>query len=603
MVGVSTRFALALLALPLLCALTSASSPNGSHSIDSKVAPGASISYKQTSICETTPGVRGFSGYVHLPSSLTSSFGGLAEYNASIFFWYFESRNNPKTSPLSLYLGGGPGATSMTGVTNENGPCTVNPNSNSTTLNPWSWNNNVNMLYIDQPVQVGFSYDELVPSILDLLTGKIKANNGSQTSNTTTVAGILPSQNPQAAVNTTTNSAKMLWQFAQVWLQEFPEYETSDDRISIWANSYGGHWGPGSMAHFQTQNSKIQNGTLDGIRAKHLNLDTLGLTNACIDSRIEAPFYPEMAFNNTYGFQAIPENIYQEARNNMTKKGGCMDLLDQCRALGKVSDPDNVGNNDTVNAACGLATGYCFEFVQGAYTAVSGRSAFDMSRNPISSVPHEYITGFLNQEWVQQDLGVPLNFSAGAPHIVNTFFGVTGDPFKVTIESINQVAQGGVKVALVFGDRDYRCNWLGGEAISLAMTYSSAPSFRAAGYESITTNSTYAGGVVRQHNKVSFSRVFEAGHAVGAFQPETVSKIFDRAMLNKDVATGSKCTAGNKSYSSTGPASSFGIKNVLPPMPENECYMWDTVFTCTPEEIQAFANGTAGFEDFVLVSK
>jgi hypothetical protein len=41
---------------------------------------------------------------------------------------------------------------------------------------------------------------------------------------------------------------------------------------------------------------------------------------------------------------------------------------------------------------------------------------------------------------------------------VNTFFGVTGDPLKVTIDTINYVAASGIKVALVYGDRDYRCN-------------------------------------------------------------------------------------------------------------------------------------------------
>ncbi|KAK0617470.1 Alpha/Beta hydrolase protein [Immersiella caudata] len=43
----------------------------------------------------------------------------------------------------------------------ENGPCFVTPDSNSTVLNPWRWNNEVNMLYIDQPTQVGFSFDTL----------------------------------------------------------------------------------------------------------------------------------------------------------------------------------------------------------------------------------------------------------------------------------------------------------------------------------------------------------------------------------------------------------------------------------------------------------
>jgi hypothetical protein len=188
-------------------------------------------------LCETTPGVRSFSGYVHLPSSLLKGFGGAVEYNASVFFWYFESRKDHRNAPLSLYLGGGPGTTSLLGVTNENGPCYVNADSNSTRLNPWSWNNNVNMLYIDQPVHVGFSYDELVPVVSDMLTGAITPSNGSATSNATSFAGVLPSQKPESAPNTTTNAAKILWQFTQIWLQEFPEHQTSDDRVSIWGNS------------------------------------------------------------------------------------------------------------------------------------------------------------------------------------------------------------------------------------------------------------------------------------------------------------------------------------------------------------------------------
>lgn len=154
-----------------------------------------------------------------------------------MFFWYFESRNDPQNAPLSIYLGGGPGTTSLMGVVSENGPCYINRDSNSTRLNPWSWNNNVSMLYIDQPVKVGFSYDVLIPSVLDLLTGTATPMNGSETSNATSVVGVLPSQDPGSAANTTMNAARILWKFTQIWLQEFPEHESSDDRISIWGNS------------------------------------------------------------------------------------------------------------------------------------------------------------------------------------------------------------------------------------------------------------------------------------------------------------------------------------------------------------------------------
>jgi len=130
------------------------------------------------------------------------------------------------------------------------------------------------------------------------------------------------------------------------------------------------------MAHFESQNRKVSNGTtnhtVDGLHAKRINLDTLGLTNACVDSQIEAQFYPHFAFNNTYGLQTITEELYLDSLNNLTKSGGCYDLINECRTLGTASDSEQTGRNETVNAACALASTYCFASVQGAYVATSG---------------------------------------------------------------------------------------------------------------------------------------------------------------------------------------------------------------------------------------
>jgi hypothetical protein len=120
----------------------------------------------------------------------------------------------------------------------------VNSDSNSTTLNPWSFNNRVNMLYIDQPVQVGFSYDTLVNATFSLtgisngMTGFVTPNG---TANETEIPGTFPSQSLQGTSNTTRNAARVLWHFMQVWLQEFPEYHTSDERVSVWGNSVSKH--------------------------------------------------------------------------------------------------------------------------------------------------------------------------------------------------------------------------------------------------------------------------------------------------------------------------------------------------------------------------
>jgi len=111
----------------------------------------------------------------------------------------------------------------MISVGSENGPCSINKDSNSTTLNPWSWNNEVNMLYIDQPVQTGFSYDVLTNGTLDQISTNISLadfSTGTPESNNTILVGNFASQDLNSTVNTTISGAHALWHFAQAWLQE-----------------------------------------------------------------------------------------------------------------------------------------------------------------------------------------------------------------------------------------------------------------------------------------------------------------------------------------------------------------------------------------------
>lgn len=94
------------------------------------------------------------------------------------YFLYFEARHNPSTAPLALYFAGGAGESSTyAALASESGPCYVNYDGTDTINNPWSFNERVNMLYIDQPVQVGFSYDKLVNATFDLESGLITPLN------------------------------------------------------------------------------------------------------------------------------------------------------------------------------------------------------------------------------------------------------------------------------------------------------------------------------------------------------------------------------------------------------------------------------------------
>jgi hypothetical protein len=176
----------------------------------------------KVNVCETTPGVKSYSGYVHIPPNPEEG----RSYPINTFFWFFEARKDPENAPLSLWLQGGPGAPSIPAALGENGPCRVGRDSNSTILNPWSWNNEVNMLYLDQPVQVGFSYDSLINGTIEesaspFLVTPFNATLGSPELNITHLAGVFPTQKVSNTANTTSTAALAAWHFMQIWIHEY----------------------------------------------------------------------------------------------------------------------------------------------------------------------------------------------------------------------------------------------------------------------------------------------------------------------------------------------------------------------------------------------
>jgi carboxypeptidase C (cathepsin A) len=87
-----------------------------------------------------------YSGYVDIPST-----------TKQLHYLLAESANDPTTDPLIVWFNGGPGCSSLIGFTTENGPYTFSVH-HDPEVNQYSWNQEANVLYLEQPAGVGFSY-------------------------------------------------------------------------------------------------------------------------------------------------------------------------------------------------------------------------------------------------------------------------------------------------------------------------------------------------------------------------------------------------------------------------------------------------------------
>ncbi|XP_022937329.1 serine carboxypeptidase-like 13 [Cucurbita moschata] len=104
----------------------------------------------------------GFPG--RLPFELETGYVGVGELEEVQLFYYFvKSEGNPRTDPLLFWLTGGPGCSAFTGLAFEIGPINFKLELYNGSLpqlfwNPYSWTKKSSILFVDLPVETGFSY-------------------------------------------------------------------------------------------------------------------------------------------------------------------------------------------------------------------------------------------------------------------------------------------------------------------------------------------------------------------------------------------------------------------------------------------------------------
>merc|ERR1719410_2204435 len=83
-----------------------------------------------------------------------------ATANGSVFYWFVQSMAEKKdtSTPLLIWLNGGPGASSLTGLLAENGPFRIKTGGKELEFFEYTWAKYYHMLFVDNPIDTGFSF-------------------------------------------------------------------------------------------------------------------------------------------------------------------------------------------------------------------------------------------------------------------------------------------------------------------------------------------------------------------------------------------------------------------------------------------------------------
>lgn len=413
---------------------------------------------------------KSISGYMDIKGSKYDEKG-----DKHLFFWMFEKRPTDDEEvveddeiPFVVWLTGGPGCSSTLALLTENGPCSVNTDGASTSVNPYSWNEAAHVLWLDQPAGVGFSYGEDNDKNEDMV-------------------------------------AEDAYYFLQAFFQTYPQYARKDPFLYIVGESYGGHYAP-AIAHrvWQGNTAFQQDGT-----TVQLPLGGLGIGNGLTNPEIQYAYYPDMVYNNSHGIKVVDESTYEAMKTVVPK---CQALIHQC----------NAGDSTLDAFACQTAFVVCNMGLTSPYQ-MTGLNPYDIRKKcevPPLCYDFSHVNKWLNADSTMQALGVDTN------HVhrwESCNFGINGKfhsdwmhDFSPFVKDLLDKAN--VPVLIYAGDVDFICNYLGNQAWTLQMPWTGQDGFQKA------TPADWKGqGLARVNpddKKLTFLQVYDAGHMVPADQPK-----------------------------------------------------------------------------------
>lgn len=418
-----------------------------------------------------------FSGYIPVGKS------------KQIHYWFVESMNDPSTDPLTFWTNGGPGCSGLIGFLTEQGPFKPNKDMNLE-LNPYAWNKVSNMVFIEIPAGVGFSYSD---DTSDYKTGDDQ-------------------------------TAEDNYHMIQGFLEKFPEYKKND--LYITSESYGGHYMPTLAKYIVDENSKNS-----GNNENNINLKGFAVGNPYTNFYTGVP----SGLATYWGHQLISKPTWDKYSST------CLTLrkyfhLEECETLmlkmyaerGKDINPYAL-DYPVCTADKKLANGRAQRTWFMDYLTKEYSSNFkDIMKTDITTYEpceDDYANSYLNLPEVKEAIHVHKDIEwEECSHTVNYSI---KDKESSMVDHYNYLIDGdyNLNILVYSGDDDSVCSTEGTQSWIWDLGYET--SLR--NWETYTYNKQIAGYFTAWKNtKLGFLTIRGAGHEVPTYKPDIALDMFTK---------------------------------------------------------------------------
>ncbi|XBJ24761.1 hypothetical protein VPH35_002563 [Triticum aestivum] len=403
----------------------------------------------------------------------------------ALFYWFFEAMEKPDDKPLVLWLNGGPGCSSVGfGQAQELGPFLVKKDVPELELNPYAWNQAANLLFLDSPAGVGFSY-------------------------TNTSFEIDPPGD-----NSTAHGS---YAFLVRWFQRFPQHKMKEFYIA--GESYAGHYIPQLANLIVDENKKAS-------RENYINFKGILIGNAYMDGDtdlqgiVDSSWHHAIISDTLYATYLRPCNFSAEVLSRE-----CEVALGQFNVLHDLIDIYSLYAPNCERGYPDFNTSFSPQI--GPTT-----SRFDLLRIPMGYDPctQTYATEYLNREDVQRALhanttGVSYPYSLCRDSI-NVLW---HDSDKTVLPIVKKLAQEGLRIWIFSGDTDGRIPTTSTrytlKKLGLPIKEDWSPWF----------THKQVGGWSVVYDGLTFVTVRGAGHMVPTSRPEQALQLFEHFLANRNL--------------------------------------------------------------------